>query len=256
MVHVRFANRELRLEKIHKLIVEKQQVSIDEISRLCPEVSVMTIHRDLNELERDGHIVKIYGGARLVSAKSEGSFSYREMENSEAKEIIAKKVAEVLRPGISVFIDAGTTTQMVAKKMPDIDIHVFTVAPTIALELVNVAKPSVTLCAGSLDKDYLMLTGYFTLDMLNRINIDVALMATSGFSLECGFTCGVESQMTVKRFALQKAKTRCLLMDYSKFNKILPYTFGGLSDIDYLITDKTPPDEIVSAAEQNNVIII
>lgn len=256
MVHIRFANREMRLEKIHRFITEKQQVSINEIAGLCPEVSTMTIHRDLNELERDGHIVKIYGGARLISAKSEGSFSNREAENLDAKEIIARKAAEVLKPGMSVFIDAGTTTQMLAKTIPNIDIQIFTVAPTLALDLASIPKPSVTMCAGTLDKDYLMLTGFFTLDMLTRINIDVALMATSGFSLECGFTCGVESQMTVKRFALDKAKTSYVLMDNTKFNKTLPYTFGDLGDIDFLITDGPPPKDIARAAKRYDVGII
>lgn len=247
--------KEMRLEHIRDYITQKKTASIEELCKEC-DVSVMTIHRDLNDLSKDGHIIKVRGGARVVQATMEHRFSERESENNSEKIAIAKKVIEHIRPDTSVFIDAGTTTMAVAKYLPDIDINIFTVAPSISLELTHTKKPTIIECAGTLDRDNLMLSGYFTLSMLDQVNIDIALIATSGFSLECGFTCGVESQMMVKRRAIQRAKKVYVLMDSTKMDKTFPFTFANLSDIDYLVTDKNMPDEYVKAMRESNVTII
>jgi len=231
-------------------------VTIPDLCSLCPDVSVMTIHRDLDVLAKDGHVMKIRGGARAIDASMESRFDERQQENHAAKLAIAKKVVGMLSPGASVFMDAGTTNLIVAQNMPDIDMHIFTVGPNIALELLHVQKPSITVCGGNLHRQHIMVDGYSTLDMLKKINFDIALMGASGFSPECGFTCGVESQMMVKQLAIQRARKVFVLMDHSKLNHTLPFTFGRLEDVDYLVTDQELPPDILSAVAQCGVTVL
>lgn len=248
-------NKELRIERIKEYILDNKEASIEELCQMC-NVSAMTIHRDLDEISGRGSIIKVRGGARLEQTVSEHLFAEREAEHSNEKAIIGGKMAARLEAGAAIFFDAGTTTMAVASQMPEIDASIFTVAPNIALELVNTTKPSITLCPGNLDRKNLMLYGYFTLDMLNQINIDVAVIGTSGYSDACGFSCGVESQMIVKRQAIRRAKRVYMLMDSSKYGKDFPFTFAGLEDVDYIVMECEPPEDLRAAAEASGVIIL
>lgn len=248
-------SRERRLNDIFEYVSRHKTVSIGE---LCNEfnISTMTVHRDLNDLSQSGRIIKIRGGARAIQDEPESIFTVREQENNAAKTVIAQKIIKYIEPNTSLFIDAGTTALAVAKYMPDINVNIFTVAPNITLELTRVKKPTIMECAGTLDRENLMLSGYFTLSILDQVNIDIAFMGTSGFSLENGFTCGVQDQMMVKRHAIQRAKKVFVLMDSSKVDKTFPFIFAQLKDIDYLVTDKELPSDYVDALRQNNVTII
>ena len=100
------------------------------------------------------------------------------------------------------------------------------------------------------------LSGQNTVDMLNKINIDLAFIGVSGCSAEAGFTCGTESDMVVKRTVIQKARCTVVMCDRTKFSRLMPYTFAEFSDVDYLITDGELPEAIRRAAEGAGTVIL
>ena len=100
------------------------------------------------------------------------------------------------------------------------------------------------------------LSGQNTLDMLERINIDLAFIGVSGCNADAGFTCGTEGDMAVKAMVLRKARTKVLMCDKSKFSRLMPYTFARFSNVDYLISDDTVPEAVVRELEANNVIVL
>ena len=90
-----------------------------------------------------------------------------------------------------------------------------------------------------------MPVSYTHLDVYKR----QAFLGVSGYTDEGGFTCGKEDEMLVKRLMLQKAGQTVILMDSSKCGKILPYTFGNVEDVNYIISDGGLPEELVRRAE-------
>jgi DeoR family fructose operon transcriptional repressor len=80
-------------------------------------------------------------------------------------------------------------------------------------------------------------------------------MATSGYSLENGFTSGNFNECELKKLVIEKARKKILLMDITKIDKTMPYTFATLKDIDILICDADLPDDIKKAAQENGVLI-
>lgn len=246
----------IRQKKICDFIESNQIVTIKQLQNLYPDVSLMTIHRDLDALVQNGKIVKVRGGARAVRHTGDPGFEVRLQENNAGKMTVAAKALTLIQPGSTIFLDASTTNLMLARALPDIHMNIFTTAPNITLELSRLQNPSITQCCGNLNRKTMSLSGQNTLDMLERINIDIAFVGVSGCSVDAGLTCGTEGDMAVKAMVLRKARKKVIMCDKEKFSRLMPYTFARLNDIDYLISDGDVPEAIVHEAKTNNVIIL
>ena len=238
----------IRQEKMREYIEQNHVVTMKELQALFPEVSFMTIHRDLDALEKQGVVVKIRGGAKSVRHAGDIGFDERMQENNHGKSAIVRKAVSLIKPHSSVFLDASTTNLMLARQLPDMNLNIFTTGPNIAVELCRLSEPVVTMCCGTLNRKNQAVSGQNTLEMLEKINIDIAFIGVSGCSAEAGFTCGTEGDMLVKRLAIQKARTSVLLCDRTKFHRLMPYTFANMEDVDCLITDGALPEEFARAA--------
>ena len=166
----------IRLDRMKEYIEQKNVVTIKELQVLFPNVSLMTIHRDLDALEQSGAVVKFRGGARSIRYAGDPEFNVRIGENNSGKFAIAQKAMELLQPHSSVFLDASTTNLALARILPDINLNIFTTGPSIALELCRLHNPVVTLCCGTINRKNLALSGQNTLEMLEKINIDMAFI--------------------------------------------------------------------------------
>lgn len=246
----------IRQENILKFIEQNHVVTIKQLQVLCPDVSVMTIHRDLDALQAAGAIVKVRGGARSVRHTGDPGYDVRLQENNAGKIVMAQKALELIQQGSSIFLDASTTNLMLARSLPDISLNIFTTGPNIAIELCRLHNPNITLCCGTMNRKNMALSGQNTLEMLQKINIDLAFIGVSGCSAEAGFTCGTESDMVVKRMVIQKARTSVVMCGADKFSRLMPYTFARFSDVDYMICDAAVPESVRVAAAEANVQLI
>lgn len=246
----------LRQTKIKEYVERRGVASMKELHALFPEVSLMTIHRDLDALERAGAVVKVRGGAKAVRHTADLGFDIRMQENVEGKSAIADKALSLVQPNSSIFLDAGTTSLIMAQNMPDINLNVFTTGPSVGIELCRLSNPTVTLCCGTINRKNQALSGKNTLEMLEKINIDIAFIGVSGCSAEAGFTCGTEADMLVKQLVIRKARTTVILCDNTKFSRLMPYTFASFSDVRYLISDGPVPEAVASAAAEHGLTIL
>ena len=246
----------IRQEAIKGFIEENNAVTIRQIRELFPDVSLMTIHRDLDVLEQQGIIVKYRGGARAVRHLGDPEFNERMRANTSGKNVIAQKALSLIRPNTAIFLDASTTNLAIAKQMPDMNIHVFTTGPSVALELCRLHDPIVNLCCGTMNRKNLAVSGQNTLEMLEKINIDIAFIGVSGCSVDAGFTCGTESDMLVKRLVIQKARTSVAVCGREKLSRLMPYTFAKLSEVDYFISDDLLPEGFLRAAEEAGLKVL
>ena len=246
----------IRQETMRDYIEDQNVVTIKQLQALFPEVSLMTIHRDLDSLEKAGAVVKFRGGAKSVRHAGDVEFNIRMQANNPGKSIMARKALSLLQPHSAVFLDASTTNLALAKVLPDMNLNIFTTGPSIALELCRLHNPVVTMCCGTMNRKNLALSGQNTLKMLENINIDLAFIGVSGCSVEAGFTCGTEADMLVKRMVIQKARTSVLMCGRDKLSCLMPYTFAKFEDVDYLISDEPMPDDFIQAAQGAGVILL
>lgn len=246
----------LRQDQMREYIEQKNVVTIKELQSLFPDVSLMTVHRDLDALERDGSVVKFRGGAKSVRLTGDPEFNVRMRENNLGKIAMARKALTLIQPHTSVFLDASTTNLALAKNLPDINLNIFTTGPSIALELCRLHNPVVTLCCGTINRKNLALSGQNTLQMLEGINIDLAFMGVSGCSVDAGFTCGTEADMLVKRLIISKARTSVVMCGHEKFSCLMPYTFANFADVDYMISDEPVPEKVREAVQKESITLL
>lgn len=248
----------IRREQMLEFIKAKDSVSVKELSKLFSSVSFMTIHRDLDFLEEKGLIERVRGGAKYISPEGifEPAFTEREIANRELKTLIANKAASLIHSGSSVYIDAGTTAYALSKALPNFPLSIVTNSPNIAVSLADRRYVNVMLCGGSLEKKNLSLYGSAAIQMLEKINIDLAFVAASGYSESCGFTCGNDGEAVIKNLVCNKARKVALMIDSSKIDTVLPITFANEDDIDYFICDKPLSEEIAKRFEEKGITIL
>lgn len=248
-----------RREAINQYIQSKGEVQLTELEVKFSDVSSMTLRRDLALLESRGMVVRIRGGAKSLAQLSmikEAAYTQRQMENTEAKLLIARKASGLVQNGRSIYIDSGTTCMYLAQQMPDQNLFVLTPAPNIALELVRNSGYKISLTGGQLNRDTLTLSGFNATEYVKGLNIDLAFIGTSSFSLNTGFSCGDFYEAELKKLIIRKSQKVIMLMDSSKINASLPYTFARLKDINVLICDQTLPEQYQKAASRAHVRLI
>jgi len=250
---------EERRRAIEQLVSSKGEALLSELEELFPEISSMTLRRDLIYLEKIGIVRRTRGGAISVSRINkpyEDAFSRRAQRDVVAKRAICRQALGLLTPDSTIFLDSGSTLMYFAQMIPDENCLIVTTGPNIALELAAKAKPDILLLGGRLRRNTLSVSGAWAAAVLEKINIDTAFMAASGYSNDVGFTSGSIEESEIKSLVLAKAKTRVMLMDKSKAFRVLPFTFATMENIEYLISDAGLPDEIIQKAEKSNVKII
>ena len=221
----------IRQERIRNYVENKNIATIKELQKLLPDVSLMTIHRDLDNLEKQGVLAKYRGGVKSIKHFGDVEFNVRLKENNPGKLLMAKKAMTLLQPHSSVFLDAGTSNLFLARNLPDINLNIITTSPGIALELSRLTNPIITLCGGSLNRNNLAVSGHKTIEMLDGINIDTAFIGVSGCSVDAGFTCGTEGDSYVKKLVIKKPRTSVLMCGTEKLKCLMPYTFASFSDV-------------------------
>jgi len=248
-----------RISAINECIQSKGQVHLNDLQKLFPDVSAMTIRRDIDYLEEQGQVVRTRGGAKSISHLThpkEDVYQKRAFDNIDAKNIIAKKALDFNFSEGAVYFDSGTTVTNIVKNLNSKDIFAITSAPNIAMELCRGGCDRSVLLGGNLNRDNLAVSGASAVAQIENINITTAFIGASGFSLNAGFTIGNIDESELKKAAIAKASCVVIVMDSSKLGKNLPFTFASLDDIDYLLTNKELSEEIIKAANDANVKIL
>ncbi len=229
-----------RREKILAYIVSKGEASLVELSSVFPDVSTMTLRRDLEFLESRGDVVRTKGGAKSIrhlSLRHEAAYHHRESENADLKREIAQKAISLIDDDSCIYFDAGSTTMHIAQSIGEKPLFAITNDPNLALELIKNPNCEVSMTSGKLSRRSISLSGLGAAKFLSGINIGTALMAASGYSADLGFTCGTYDEAMLKQSVIAAAKKVILVMDSTKFAHNHPFTFAKASDIDFFVTD-------------------
>ncbi|ASS92266.1 DeoR/GlpR family DNA-binding transcription regulator [Aeribacillus pallidus] len=246
-----------RYEEILRLL-EKDKIV--KVAQLCSifNVSVETVRRDLEFLEKEGKLKRVYGGAVLERKLSmEPSYHTRVIGNAREKQSIGKKTAELIHDGETLIIDLGTTTLEVAKHLKDKkDLTIITNCLYIAQELVDVPGYRVILSGGQLRSEEQSTSGFMSEEFFRTFNVDKTIIGVGGITIEEGITDYHLEETRVRRIMIEKGSQVIAVADHSKFGVKALVNVCPLEDIDVLVTDDKLPKSIIEKFKKQNVNVI
>ena len=245
----------MHLQDRWKLIIDElsseRVTSVDELTERLG-VSPATIRRDLNELHELGHLLRVRGGAMRIEGKlysgrgddrrqdglkGQAPFVDSVITNAAAKRAIARLALDYVTPGLSMIIDGGTTTFMMASMMADEAYHVLTTSIPILQCLLDRSKVRVTLPGGELFREQRIVLNPYEDGILQhfaaaRMFIGCQALTTNG--LMQTDTLLVQSE----RRLMERTNEVIVLADSSKINAPASLSVCPLSQIDVVITDE------------------
>lgn len=249
-----------RQQQIKKMLESAGEVHLQNLRKVFTDISEMTLRRDLSLLENEGYAIRTHGGAVSTNKVElhdgqENEYSKRAKEGVIAKTDIAAKAVRFIEKGRSIYLDAGSTVMGLAKLIEGEGCTFVTSAVNTALKLSSTAH-SVMQLGGAVNKNTLSCSGPDALLMIDALNIDIAIMSASGFSPDRGFTISNRYECLLKQKILKKAKKVIMLMDSSKIDKDLTFTFASLEDINYWVCDNMPDSEIIEKCNEFKVELV
>ena len=235
-------------------------LSVAELARSYA-VSPITVHRDLEQLAREGLVERVHGGARALAQESVAArgiataWSQRVEQAAAAKEAIAARAAELVAAGSTIFLDASSSALCLARRLmedPPNELTLVTSSPAIAYEMQ--AEPvHVIVTPGELDQHMKMIAGRWTIEFVSQLNFDLAFVSAAGLTLEEGLTTSRRPLADVVNAARSNAKRTVALIDASKFGQASLLTIMRADDPDLIITDSDLAAELASAYEAAGV---
>lgn len=245
-----------RQEKILTLLKKQGAVDVDALASLF-SVSVQTVRRDLGDLCTRGLATRTHGGARrMVSASSLG-YEERRILNSDSKQAIGAAAAELIPDGASVMLNIGTTTEQVARALTaHRDLVVVSNNVNVINILISAQMKELVLVGGSVRPSDGAVVGEDAVEFISRYKTDFAVIGTSSIDADGSILDFDNREVSVARAILRNSRTKILVVDASKFETSAPFRICDVSDLDYVISDKRPPETFLDAAARGKTRVI
>lgn len=247
--------QEERLVAILRYLKEYKRITVEDI---CSELEVSrdTARRDLVRLEEEGRIIRTRGGALLPTEhQMVMDYNHRLKAVSSEKQIIGGKAATFLKTGDAIILDASTTVQACAEHVENMECTFITNSINSAEILSKHPLASIHLVGGELHKKHRYLFGSQAIEKMAQYSVDKAFIGAVGIS-EMGLTSAHEEDGMLKKKMMQQARQVIVLADHTKFGVKGFFQFGSFTDIDVLITDRLPSEDIMQLLQENGVELV
>jgi DeoR/GlpR family transcriptional regulator of sugar metabolism len=244
-----------RHDEIMRRLAADGSVSIAELARFFG-VSRETIRRDMKSLAKRGQLGLVHGGATLFEA-TEPDLTLRTRENAAGKAAIARAAASLVRDGMVVFLDCGTTTLAIAQALGGFQrLTICTTSLPIALHLCRQPQMRVHILGGEIDPSLEAATGIDAIEAITRFRVDIAFVGAGGLSPEGEVTDftreGAEQRSRVAAAAAQTY----FVLDSSKFGRLTPLRIPRFESAAAIISDAAPPAPMREALERRGLKLI
>ncbi len=203
-------------------------------------VSEDTIRRDLQQLDEEGKLSKVHGGA--LSKSFQVSF-HNEIYAITEKKIIAQKAAQLIKDGMFIILGGGTTIRELVKALPE-NLSATFITPSVPTALALLSHPSIEVIfiGNKLSKTTQMATDSEVAERLKNINADYSFLGTNSIDADAGITDLEWETIEVKKAIMRSSKKTVSLSISEKLGSIQHLKVCDMSEINILITE-LPSDD-------------
>jgi DeoR family fructose operon transcriptional repressor len=251
----------MNFERRKKFILDQLEkdgsILIQQIASSC-QVSEITIRRDLAEMEKNGLVIRIHGGA-MMSRGVENLFSFdrKALQNKEKKIQISKKAASFVAENDIIYIDCGTTVFHMIPFLKNFNnLRVITNSLPVVSELQYHPHIKVYLIGGELDSRRKALYGPLSMLGLEKYRANKAFIGASGITLNRGLSSNDEKEAQITQSMARAASEVYLLCDSSKIEKDAFFKYADISLAGTIITDNGISDSLVQLYKKHKINII
>ena len=236
---------------------EKQgYVSVENLAKLF-SVTQQTIRRDINYLSDNELLVRTHGGAYYSSGVKNFAYNSRKNLASDEKSEIANAVAKIIPNDSSIILNIGTTTEKVAESL--LSHHGLKVI-TNNINIVNIFAHSVDakvwLAGGKVRKSDSAVIGEDPTYFIKQFKVDFAVIGVSAIDNDGLLMDFDRREVIVTRAIFESSRKLILVADDIKFERTAPMVIGNISEIDILVTNNLPSQEIIDICVTNNIEIV
>ena len=243
-----------RRKKILELLNTNGSVRVADLSRIF-SISEVTIRTDLADMENKGLLTRVHGGA-VSSYKPyyNMSLNQRMSTNQEEKEIIAKKIADMIENNDTIMLNSGTTTLLVFRALPcDFNLNIVTNSISIALEGTVNPNFNIILLGGQINPKYQFTYGDDAIRQLKSYHADKLILSVDGIDAEHGFSTYYDREAEIDRIMFKQSGVSIVAADHSKFNRCAFTKISDFSVADYIVTDTAVPDSLKNKIAKHSI---
>ena len=223
---------------ILRLLKEQPGIKVTDMSELL-DVSLGTVRNDLNALQKEGKVNRVRGGAVLAERQIEQEAPADEIVNRAAKERIARRAAEMVKDGDAIWLDAGTTVQLLIPLLQDRkQLTIVTNGLRAAVALSEQSEHTVLLLGGRLGIDGIYTISMGRSELLDSINIQTAFVSGVGFSTDAGLTVLEFEDAQIKSQVIESAENVVAMVDATKIGRRGFAPVANIQQITHFLTDQ------------------
>ena len=225
-----------RLRHILNILSEDKSASVQMLAEKL-YVSAATVRRDLNILEKQGQVRRVFGGVILMeNDHAATAFHGRSTKASELDEI-AQTAATHIKSGDTIMLDASSTACAIIphlKRFRNLTIITNSAVSTAGLQDLD-AQVFVT--GGFMPKNSQGHVGFYAEEMIRNFKADILFFTCAGLAADGCFYDKTDTEASMHKIMMRHSLRRILLCDSGKFCREPCYAVAHLDDIDVLISD-------------------
>ncbi|MCK5675283.1 MAG: DeoR/GlpR transcriptional regulator [Spirochaetales bacterium] len=247
-----------KLKRQIKIIEELKSEGVVNINHLHEKLNVskVTIRSDIEELDQKGYLVKTRGGGVLSNNRNLVRLIEKTIHEYEyEKDLIAQTAAKLVKPGMRIIIDSGSTTSFLPRYLKEINLTVITNSLIVVHELCGLENINLIVSGGTLRHESQSLIGISSLSFFDAMNADILFLGATGFSADRGASASDIMEAETKKMMISSSEYVYLLIDSSKFGKNSLSRICQASDLTAVITDSIS-NKLVHNLKDHNVSVL
>jgi DeoR family fructose operon transcriptional repressor len=227
-----FEVRDMKAERLNRIInyVNENGYCSNEVLSDFLNIPLTTLRRDLDELNNEQKLIRVYGGAKSITTKviPELKIDEKFIEHSSEKVKIAKAAIQCIKPGEVIFLDAGSTTYQVAQLITaEMNLTIYTNSIENALLLSKKDIQNIILIPGKLKNTTRSIVGIEAVSFIDDYHFDVAFLGVNAIDEHFNYYTTDAEEAALKKKVIAKTELPFVLADQSKFNSISLVKFGS-----------------------------
>jgi DeoR family transcriptional regulator, fructose operon transcriptional repressor len=228
-----------RQQRLLQLLRELRAAQLEQLARDLG-VSISTVRRDVDALQRQGLVMRTHGGAvygrEEAGARHGTDLAERMNQQVAAKTAIGRYAASLVQPQMTVLLDGGSTVILAARQITARPIQVVTNSLSIANIFADDDQVELLLIGGSLYPRSGVMVGPIALKCLADLHADLLLFSLAGLFDNDAYNVNF-AMAQVEQAMMKQATRRVMLMDAGKFGRKSLARVCGLCDVEQIITD-------------------